>query len=175
MAKNLSVFVCQQCGYETSKWLGKCTSCGAWGSLVETVVQSSKAQKYQTSKRSTKSPVSLSQIQNKKIDRLSTTISELDRVLGGGLVPGQVVLLAGEPGIGKSTILTQIADKLGSVLYVCGEESANQVAIRAKRLEVKTDHQGFFWLLIGGHSGHESLDEYFIIKLKLAIDGEFSK
>ena len=137
MAKNLSVFVCQQCGYETSKWLGKCTSCGAWGSLVETVVQSSKAQKYQTSKRSTKSPVSLSQIQNKKIDRLSTTISELDRVLGGGLVPGQVVLLAGEPGIGKSTILLQLTDFLQNTLYVSGEESASQIALRAQRLKIK--------------------------------------
>ena len=120
--------------------MGKCPECGTWNSLVETVVST---QKSQNSKIKSQSYNSKAKIQNlndiKSVDtkRISTKISELDRVLGGGLVPGQVVLIAGEPGIGKSTLLTQISDNLGSILYVCGEESANQVAIRAKRLNIK--------------------------------------
>ena len=109
---------------------------------METVTSTNSKSESRNSKQGSKiinsKPVNLSDIKSADTKRISTKISELDRVLGGGLVPGQVVLIAGEPGIGKSTILTQIADKLGSVLYVCGEESANQVAIRAKRLEVKS-------------------------------------
>ena len=132
-----SKYVCQQCGYESTGWLGKCPECGTWNSLVETVV-STKSNTGITSKKSITGGklIKLSEIKQGATKRLSTKISELDRVLGGGLVPGQVVLIAGEPGIGKSTLLTQISDKLGSVLYVCGEESANQIAIRAKRLGV---------------------------------------
>lgn len=134
-----SKYVCQQCGYESTGWMGKCPECGTWNSLVETVVSTAKSEKgrSKSSKQSSANSnqlINLSDIKSADTTRISTKISELDRVLGGGLVPGQVVLIAGEPGIGKSTILTQIADNLGSILYVCGEESANQVAIRAKRL-----------------------------------------
>ncbi len=136
-----SKYVCQQCGYESTGWLGKCPNCGTWNSLVETVVETqvqnskSKVKSFGTKAGSTS--VKLSEIKQTTTKRISTKISELDRVLGGGLVPGQVVLIAGEPGIGKSTLLTQLANNLGDVLYVCGEESATQVKVRADRLGVK--------------------------------------
>jgi len=137
MVKQTSVYVCQQCGSQQARWFGKCPECGSWGSLVETVV-SIQGQKSKT--RDTKDaakPVSLTSVPSKATSRISTNISELDRVLGGGLVAGQVVLIAGEPGIGKSTILLQLADKLGNFLYVSGEESVSQIKIRADRLGVK--------------------------------------
>ncbi len=136
-----SKYVCQQCGYESTGWMGKCPECGSWNSLVETVVQSTQSKvRSKNSKQSTVSsnqPINLSDIKSSATARISTKISELDRVLGGGLVPGQVVLIAGEPGIGKSTLLTQISGLLGTVLYVCGEESASQVRVRADRLGIK--------------------------------------
>lgn len=132
-----SKYICQQCGYESTGWMGKCPECGTWNSLVETVVSTKSITGSKSIKSTTRvKPISLSDIKQADTKRISTKISELDRVLGGGLVPGQGVLIAGEPGIGKSTLLTQISDNLGNILYVCGEESANQVAIRAKRLGV---------------------------------------
>ncbi len=135
-----SKYVCQQCGYESTGWLGKCPECGTWNSLVETVVEvNSKSQKAPHGQVSVGQAkiINLSDIKQSATKRISTKISELDRVLGGGLVQGQVVLVAGEPGIGKSTLLLQLSDKLGSVLYVCGEESVNQIKVRADRLGVK--------------------------------------
>lgn len=136
MSRLRSRYVCQQCGFSQVGWAGKCSECGSWGSLVETVVEESKTPKRQKSRVGRK-PVSLASIPSRKTFRVSTKISELDRVLGGGLVAGQVVLVAGEPGIGKSTILLQLADKLGNALYVSGEESVQQMAIRGQRLGVK--------------------------------------
>ncbi|MBI1863624.1 DNA repair protein RadA [Candidatus Woesebacteria bacterium] len=125
-----SKYVCQQCGYSQVGWAGKCPNCNSWGSLVETVVSTnSKLEK-------TTKPVNLSDIPSKATSRISTKISELDRVLGGGLVQGQVILVAGEPGIGKSTLLLQVAGTLGA-LYVSGEESVNQIKIRADRLGIR--------------------------------------
>ena len=140
MAKVHSTFVCQQCGYESTGWLGKCPNCGSWGSLVETVTSTRQEVKRGEARRRGKisKPVTLNSVSSRKIQRLTTKISELDRVLGGGLVPGQVVLLAGEPGIGKSTLLLQLADKIGNALYVTGEESAQQLKIRADRLSIKS-------------------------------------
>jgi DNA repair protein RadA/Sms len=135
-----SKYVCQQCGYESTGWLGKCPECGTWNSLVETVVSTNLKSQSRNSKQTSNSKaqiLKLSDIKQVATKRISTKISELDRVLGGGLVPGQVVLIAGEPGIGKSTLLTQISETLGSVLYVCGEESAGQVKVRADRLGIK--------------------------------------
>ena len=137
MAKVHSQFVCQQCGYSQVGWAGKCPNCGSWGSLVETVIKDEKQVSRKQHSTGGKA-ISLSSIPSRKTSRISTRISELDRVLGGGLVSGQVVLIAGEPGIGKSTLLLQLADKIGGALYVSGEESASQVAIRAKRLGVKS-------------------------------------
>ncbi len=137
MAKPHSLFVCQQCGYESPRWLGKCPSCDSWNSFVETVISNSTAGAKSQSP-SIKS-VSLSSIANQKMTRISTKIDEFDQILGGGIVTGQAILIAGLPGIGKSTLLLQIADNLSDVLYVSGEESVNQIAIRAKRLKIKNN------------------------------------
>lgn len=134
-----SSFVCQQCGTEFPKWLGKCTSCNAWNSLVESLKMTRKSKntsKNLSSVARNSQTVKLIDIKTSKIGRTLTGISELDRCLGGGLVSGQVVLIAGEPGIGKSTLLLQVANSLNNTLYVSGEESANQVAIRSKRLNI---------------------------------------
>lgn len=139
MNKIASVFVCQQCGNEFSKWQGKCSACNSWNSLVETArITKKNKSNSKNSSPVTRNPetVKLTDIKASKTERITTGISELDRALGGGMVAGQVILLAGEPGIGKSTILLQLADKLKNTLYVSGEESANQVAIRAKRLGI---------------------------------------
>lgn len=132
-----SKFICQQCGYESTGWMGKCPSCGEWNTLVETITQESGSQKGNREVRNVKS-IPLHSVTSKKTSRTSTQIPELDRVLGGGIVPGQVILLAGEPGIGKSTILLELADKLGNVVYASGEESVHQIKIRADRLGVKS-------------------------------------
>ncbi|CAN5353221.1 DNA repair protein RadA [soil metagenome] len=141
MARFHSTYVCQQCGYESTGWLGKCPNCGKWGTLVEEVTESSSSSnKSSSSKPSnfiTSKPVLLSSIQSGNLPRVSTKIEELDRALGGGIVSGQVILIAGIPGIGKSTLLLQLANNLKNVVYASGEESANQIAIRAARLGVK--------------------------------------
>jgi len=133
-----SVFVCQQCGAKSPKWVGRCPECGGWNTMVETQeefkVQSSKFKVA----RAVAKPQKLSEIKFSKKPRLSSGISELDRVLGGGIVPGSVILLAGEPGIGKSTLLLELGAKIGG-LYVSGEESLSQVKLRAERLGIKTD------------------------------------
>ena len=135
MVKATTLFVCQQCGNEFPKWNGQCPACHEWETLVE--VSTKDIRKTRSSHRSsTTSPVSLSNTVNKDTVRVSTGLLELDRVLGGGLVGGHVVLLAGEPGIGKSTILLQVADRAGC-LYVCGEESPEQIKIRADRLNIR--------------------------------------
>ena len=148
MPKTRSSFVCQQCGYSQVGWAGKCPNCDSWGSLVETVIEASSVRKKSGVGGKKTQPLSLPSIEVKKTSRTTTKISELDRVLGGGLVTGQVVLLAGEPGIGKSTILLQLASNLSDaksiVLYVSGEESAQQVAIRAQRLGIKNKFLKFF-------------------------------
>src|SRR3990167_6280239 len=137
MVKTHSQFVCQQCCYSQVGWAGKCPNCGSWGSLVETVIREVGRKEQNKGGGKRVEPVSLGAIPSRNTSRISTKISELDRVLGGGLVPGQVVLIAGEPGIGKSTLLLQVADKLGKVLYASGEESVSQIKIRADRLGIK--------------------------------------
>jgi len=139
MTKTHSQYVCQQCGYSQVGWSGRCPECGNWNSLVETIISTARSEKGKGRGIGTTSAktISLNSIPLKNTSRISTKISELDRVLGGGLVPGQVVLVAGEPGIGKSTILLQLADKLGDMLYVSGEESVGQIKVRANRLGIK--------------------------------------
>lgn len=135
MAKASTIFVCQQCGYQSSSYLGRCPNCGAWASLVETVVATdNREQRTAISRKATK-PQKLSEAVSKPLKRLQTGIEELDRVLGGGIVPGSVVLLAGDPGIGKSTLLLQLASLFKS-LYVAGEESVGQVRLRTDRLGI---------------------------------------
>src|SRR3990172_3079278 len=138
MVKTHSQFVCQQCGYSQVGWAGKCPNCGSWGSLVETVIREVGRKEQNKGAGKRVEPVSLGSIPSRKTSRISTKISELDRVLGGGLVPGQVVLIAGEPGIGKSTLLLQLADKIGNTLYISGEESIGQIKVRADRLGIKS-------------------------------------
>lgn len=131
--RNRPVFVCQQCGYQTGKWLGRCSSCGEWESLVEEIVNPVVPGLGTISR-----PVALHLAPDGDEERMSTNMEELDRVLGGGIVPGSVVLIGGEPGIGKSTLLlhllAQIAEQEKKVLYVSGEESARQIKMRAKRI-----------------------------------------
>lgn len=145
MARSRYIYTCNQCGYESSKWNGKCPSCGAWNSFEEEIAENSSS-----SGKAAVQSIDLSEnileLESIGIDsdvRYDTGIGELNRVLGGGLVKGSLVLLGGEPGIGKSTILLQICQFLGeehSVLYVSGEESARQIKLRAQRLGVDTEN-----------------------------------
>lgn len=138
MAKDKSVFVCSECGYESPKWMGKCPGCNSWNSFYEEkLAKSTSSSKYEKKKEAV--PTLLNDLEGKIVDRGCTGFEELDRVLGGGLVKGSLVLLGGEPGIGKSTLILQICDKVngdGQVLYVSGEESAEQIKIRADRLGI---------------------------------------
>lgn len=144
MAKNQTMYVCANCGDETNAWSGKCMACGQWNTLEEIVVEKSSSKRISGSSgaKSSLEFVELKKATNIKEKRLSTAMKDIDIVLGGGLVPGSVVLLAGEPGIGKSTLLMQVAAGLSSskkVLYVSAEESTHQVALRAKRLSANSD------------------------------------
>ncbi|MEQ8906921.1 DNA repair protein RadA [Ekhidna sp.] len=141
MAKAKSVFFCQSCGAESAKWVGKCPSCGEWNTYVEEVV--SKGVSSQVSFTSEKSkPVNIKEVgESARKERLRTGISELDRVLGGGIVDGSLVLVGGEPGIGKSTIMLQMAIQLPQkTLYVSGEESAEQIRMRAERIGTTSEN-----------------------------------
>jgi len=137
MAKVRVHFVCQSCGATTIRWSGQCKACGEWNTLVETV-QQRKEQPLARSLMPPSQPQSLPEIQADQFQRLPVTSSELARVLGGGIVPGSVVLVGGDPGIGKSTLLlqtsAQLAEEQSPVLYVSGEESVHQIKIRADRL-----------------------------------------
>ena len=137
MAKVKTAFFCQNCGAQHAKWMGQCTTCNEWNTLVEEIVQKEEKHKWNVTaeKSGPNKALAISQIQIQKEQRIGTQNQELDSVLGGGLVPGSVVLLGGEPGIGKSTLLLEIALKLKEkVLYVSGEESQSQIKMRAERL-----------------------------------------
>ncbi|MDD2279423.1 MAG: DNA repair protein RadA [Bacteroidales bacterium] len=136
MAKVKSSYVCQNCGAESVKWVGRCPSCGEWNTYVEERVSQSKPRAGLVDVSRSAVPKPLREIESSNERRLNTGIDELNRILGGGLVPGSLVLLGGEPGIGKSTLALQLALKLNQlkVLYVSGEESARQVKLRADRL-----------------------------------------
>lgn len=142
MAKVKSAFFCQNCGYETPKWLGKCPSCSEWNTFVEELIQKQVPQvvAFSRSKESAQ-PQSLGQIDQKEHPRIVLSDSELNRVLGGGLVPGSLILFGGEPGIGKSTLLLQLAVSTTGlkVLYVSGEESDQQIKMRAERIGIQND------------------------------------
>jgi len=150
MAKKSTMFLCNNCGYEAVRWLGRCPSCQEWNSLEEYRVPGDK----DSSRKRTQSvdPVSITEVCTAESRRQKTDISELDRVLGGGIIPGSLVLVGGEPGIGKSTLLLQAAWALAQtgckVLYVTGEESVQQVSLRAGRLDAL--HQSI--LLLAEHS-----------------------
>lgn len=134
-----TIFRCQQCGYESFRWLGRCPDCGGWNTLIEEVFREEKKYSFHPEGHSVPLPISKIEIGKNKT-RYKTEISELDRVLGGGIVPGSLILVGGEPGIGKSTLLLQIANSLSSnygiILYVSAEESLYQIKLRASRLGV---------------------------------------
>lgn len=143
MVKVKSKWVCSECGYETAGYLGKCPECGCWGSIIEETSFKTKEQKPQDEFINKDKPELLKDIHIGEEVRISTNISEFDRILGGGLVQGSLVLVAGDPGIGKSTILLQTSGQLckagKKVLYVSAEESAGQLKLRAQRLEINSD------------------------------------
>lgn len=141
MAKAKTIFVCNECGNESSKWLGKCPACNSWNSFFEQKVVETKTSNLKKDKTSN-IPQKLNTYTAKDTIRISTGFNELDRVLGGGLVKGSLTLLGGEPGIGKSTLILQLCDKIkgeGKVLYVSGEESAEQIKLRADRLNINNE------------------------------------
>jgi DNA repair protein RadA/Sms len=140
MAKSKSVFFCQSCGYQTAKWLGNCPSCGEWNTFVEEVVEKNTTKpdwKQSSSTMRSNKPIQLDQIEKNADVRISAKDEELNRVLGGGIVPGSIVLIGGEPGIGKSTLLLQLALNLKNlkILYISGEESEQQIKMRAMRMQ----------------------------------------
>lgn len=137
MAKATSVFVCQECGAKSSKWAGRCLQCGTWESIVEEVLPASSSGRKNLG--SGAKPTKLSDVEDLRVARFSSGVKELDLVLGGGVVPGSLMLLSGDPGVGKSTLVLQVASVIaakGKVLYVSGEESARQIKMRADRLGV---------------------------------------
>lgn len=142
MAKSKSVFICQECGYESSGWLGKCPACNQWNTFVEEKPQVT-APRGLTTMAAQSKPVSINDIKIENEERYSSGIKEMDRVLGGGLVQGSLVLVGGDPGIGKSTLLLQVCEKIqfqSKILYVSGEESVKQIKIRADRLGIKNNN-----------------------------------
>lgn len=145
--KTSTVFFCQSCGYESPKWMGQCPGCREWNTFVEETVEKKSAAKAHE-RRAAGGPVCLSSIETKDEERVTTRMQELDRVLGGGIVPGSLVLVGGDPGIGKSTLLLQVCQKLADdgheVLYISGEESLKQIKLRAERIGQFSDKLRLF-------------------------------
>ncbi|NPA74106.1 MAG: DNA repair protein RadA [Epsilonproteobacteria bacterium] len=141
MAKTKHIFECQACGYQTSKWMGKCPNCGAWEQIVELTKSQIEVLNEIKSDSPRQKAESITQVKEENIKRYSSGSKELDLVLGGGIVPGSLVLIGGSPGVGKSTLLLKIAGNLAKegkkVLYVSGEESKSQLKLRANRIEVE--------------------------------------
>lgn len=140
--KNSTAFFCSSCGYESSKWLGKCPACNEWNTFVEEKVVTNSHGSSSKDKKAQSEIIKLNEVVKKESFRLKTGVGELDRVLGGGFVNGSLTLLGGEPGIGKSTLILQICNNVkvdGNILYVSGEESAEQIKSRADRLGIKND------------------------------------
>src|SRR5436189_4003736 len=151
MSKVKKAFFCQNCGYESVKWLGQCPSCNQWNSFVEEIIQketpkSNGWQHYNEIAERTNKTIQLSEIKSNEEKRMMTGDDELNRVLGGGIVTGSIVLVAGEPGIGKSTLFLQngLWLKNAKVLYISGEESEHQIKMRADRMKLQNDN---FYLL----------------------------
>ena len=145
MKKPETIFACQNCGHQSRKWLGKCPECGEWNSLVEERERTAKKGTIRNGfKLRDVTAIAYSEIESQDETRISSGVTEFDRVLGGGLVPGTLVLIGGDPGIGKSTLMLQVADRLSSngasnnvVLYVSGEESERQIKLRGERLRIE--------------------------------------
>jgi len=138
--KTKTSFICNECGYMSPKWMGKCPGCGSWNTLTENIVEAEPKKGTMVKASAVSMPKTVEEIEINSETRYSTGISELDRVLGGGIVKGELILVGGDPGIGKSTLLLQICEKAKDkkILYVSGEESEGQIKIRAKRLNVNS-------------------------------------
>lgn len=142
-SKSKSIYICSECGFESAKWFGKCPGCGQWNCMNEEIRETSVQKNTTAAAHRSAAPVSINEISTAEEARYHTGLSELDRVLGGGIVKGSLILISGEPGIGKSTILLQICEYLGKnlkILYVSGEESSRQIKLRAARLGVQSDN-----------------------------------
>lgn len=135
MSKVRTVWYCEECGHKEAKWQGQCNSCKAWNTFSEEVIQALRFE----SKEKTQRPLRIQEVDLSATPRVKTSYDEFDRLIGGGVVPGSLLLIGGEPGIGKSTLLLQLANHLGKVLYICGEESIEQTVSRAKRLGIESD------------------------------------
>lgn len=145
MAKSKTKFICHSCGYESAKWMGKCPGCGAWNTMVEETIKKAPANRraaFSHSVQTVQKPSPITSIETSEEPRVQTKLEEFNRVLGGGVVKGSLVLIGGDPGIGKSTLLLQVsaqlADTAGSVLYISGEESVKQTKLRADRLGINS-------------------------------------
>jgi DNA repair protein RadA/Sms len=138
MAQTKTIYTCQNCGSQSSKWMGKCTTCGEWNTYVEEIIEKKKSTGKLSVQLSGNQPLTLENIQSVKNPRIPVEINEFDRVLGGGIVPGSLILLGGDPGIGKSTLALQLALRLSNkkILYTSGEESLQQIKLRAERLKI---------------------------------------
>ncbi len=143
MGKKGTVYVCQECGYKSVKWLGRCPSCGEWNTLVEEIEGDYRRDSFSLVREPSK-VLPITAWESEDTERISTGYKSLDTAFGGGLVKGQVILIAGEPGIGKSTLLLQVSDKFaknyGKVLYISGEESGTQIALRGNRLGINNEN-----------------------------------
>ncbi len=145
MAKSKTQYICSDCGYQSPKWMGKCPGCNKWNTLIETIVNDEPSPHKPSAARSAPAtlPKSIKQVEIDNYTRYTTGIGELDRVLGGGIVKGSLILVGGDPGIGKSTLLLQICEKAATdkkILYVSGEESEGQIKLRAERLGVSGEN-----------------------------------
>lgn len=140
--KSKVIYICQECGRQEAKWIGKCPDCGNWNTFIESMKEKNNGARARNSKFTAENPKSISDIPVKNNERIITGISEFDHILGGGIVPGSLALLAGPPGIGKSTLLLQVAESLSKsgkkCLYISGEESLEQIKLRADRLKVSS-------------------------------------
>ena len=161
MAKSTTQFVCAECGYASPKWLGRCPDCGKFNTMAEEAVAPATTVKNKSPFRANGTkPVPLSQITYEKYERVSSGIAELDNVLGGGIVRGSLVLVGGDPGIGKSTLLTEISAHLAKehkVLYLSAEESCSQVKLRCERLHLNSDN-----LLLLNETNIDNAEEAFL-------------
>lgn len=181
MAKLKTRYVCQECGYSNPKWLGKCPECLKWNTFIEEIEESQSKKVKNISKVKTQA-VSINSISANEEDRFSTDIPELDRVLGGGIVAGSLVLVGGDPGIGKSTLLLQVSGNVASsdkkVLYISGEESEKQIKLRAKRLEITSNNLYLYTdndlLAIEGQIRSMKPDMVVVDSVQTMINGELN-
>ncbi len=168
MPKNLTQFVCNECGYASPKWLGRCPDCGKFNTLVEEAISPLLAKNKPTMSATPSRAIPLSKVTFEKFERVSSGIKELDVVLGGGIVKGSLVLVGGDPGVGKSTLLTEVAAHLAKehkVLYLSAEESCSQVKLRCERLGLNSDN-----LLLLNETNLEAAEESFYAAEYVIVD-----